>query len=187
MAVLRKFARPMLASVFVSGGYAALRRPEAVAPDVEPTALPLTERVRKLPQDPEQLARITGAVQLGAGGLLALGRLPRAAALALAVSLAPATLAVYPYWTITDPDERARRRARFFTDLSMLGGLLLAAADTHGKPSLAYRTRSGTRHATDAAARRVHRAGEGVHSAADSLSDGVRDLADGVRARLPMS
>jgi putative oxidoreductase len=186
MAVLRKFARPMLASVFVTGGYAALRRPETLSPDVTPTALPLTERVQRLPQDPEQLARITGAVQLGAGGLLALGRLPRVAALALAVSLVPAAVAE-PWWTVSDPDERARQRARFFADLAMLGGLLLAAADTHGKPSLAYRTKAGTRHAADAAARQAHRAGDGVHSAADGLADGVRDLADGVRDRLPMS
>ncbi|WP_073500110.1 DoxX family membrane protein [Actinacidiphila paucisporea] len=169
MAVLRKFARPLLASTFVVGGYAALRSPDAQAPDVTPTALPLTERVLRLPQDAEQLVRITGAVQLGAGGLLALGRLPRAAALALSVSLLPAVLAVEPWWTIDDPDERARQRARFFAVLSALGGVLLAAADTHGKPSLAYRTRQGTRHA------------------ADGLADGVRDLAGGVRDRLPIS
>ncbi|WP_329173552.1 DoxX family protein [Streptomyces sp. NBC_01477] len=187
MAVLRKFARPLLASVFVSGGYAALRHPEASPSDVTPTALPFADRLRKLPQDPEQLARITGAVQVGAGALLALGRMPRVAAAALAVTLAPAALAVDPFWTITDPEERARQRGRFFADLSLLGALLLAAADTHGKPSLAYRTKSGARHATDAVADRVHRTGDGVHSAADSLTGGVRDLADGVRARLPVN
>ncbi|MFG1810292.1 DoxX family membrane protein [Streptomyces sp. NPDC049040] len=187
MAVLRKFARPMLASVFVSGGYAALRHPAGMAKEMAPSAVSLAGRVRRLPDDPEQLARITGAVQLGAGGLLALGRLPRAAALALAVTLVPTAMAVEPWWTVEDREERARLRARFFADMATLGGLLLAAADTHGKPSLAYRTRSGTRHAKDAAARRVHRAGDGVHSAADSLTDGVRDLAGGVRAHLPTS
>lgn len=137
----------MLATMFVSGGYEALRHPATAAPAAESVALPLTARADWLPKDPEQLVRINGAVQLTAGTLLALGRLPRLSALALAATLVPATLAGHPYWTIEDPDERARQRAHFVKNVSMLGGLLVAAADTHGKPSLVYRSRQGTRHA----------------------------------------
>jgi uncharacterized membrane protein YphA (DoxX/SURF4 family) len=172
MAVLRKLARPMLASVFVSGGYATLRHPDAVAPAAEPVAAPVAERIKGLPQDPQQLVRINSAVQVGAGSLLALGRFPRSAALALAATLLPTTLAGHPYWTIKDPEERAEQRIHFFKNLSMIGGLLIAAADTHGKPSLAYRTRQGTHHATATAAQRAH-------AVAGSVTDGVKD-------RLPM-
>ncbi|MFC4031207.1 DoxX family membrane protein [Streptomyces polygonati] len=184
MAVLRKFARPMLATMFVSGGYATLRHPEAAGPAAKPVALSIAGRIKKLPDDPRQLVRINSAVQLGAGTLLALGRFPRGAALALAATLVPSTLAGHPYWTIEDPEERARQRVHFVKNLSLLGGLLLAAADTHGKPSLAYRTRRGTRHATDATADRVHAAWDGLHTTADNLTGsvtgGVRDHLDSV-------
>ncbi|MYS20380.1 Uncharacterized membrane protein YphA, DoxX/SURF4 family [Streptomyces sp. DvalAA-14] len=190
MAVLRKFARPLLASMFISGGYATLRHPEAVEPAAKPVALPIAARIKALPDDPRQLVRINSAVQLGAGTLLALGRFPRGAALALAATLVPTTLAGHPYWTIEDPDERARQRVHFFKNLSMLGGLLLAAADTHGKPSLAYRTRRGTRHAADTATDRVQAAWDGLYAGAESVTDSVKDhldsVTDGVRDHLPI-
>jgi putative oxidoreductase len=186
MAVLRKLARPMLASMFVSGGYATLRHPEDVAPAARPVALPVAERIKALPDDPEQPVRINSAVQLGAGALLALGRFPRAAALALAVTLVPTTLAGHPYWTIEDAGERARQRVHFFKNLSMLGGLLIAAADTHGKPSAAYRTRRGTRLATDATSRRVHAAVDGLHATADSVRDQFGSATDTVKDHLPI-
>jgi putative oxidoreductase len=186
MAVLRKFARPLLASMFVSGGYATLRHPEAVAPAAAPVALPIAERISSLPKDPRQLVRINSAVQLGAGALLALGRFPRGAALALAATLVPTTLAGHAYWTVEDADERARQRIHFFKNLSMMGGLLLAAADTHGKPSLAYRTRRGTRHATDATAQHVHAAVDGLHSAVDSVHATADSVTDSVKGHLPL-
>ncbi len=83
------------------------------------------------------------------------GRLTRAAALALAVSLVPTTLAGHAWWKTEDPDERARQRTQFTKNLSLLGGLLIAAEDTHGKPSLAYRSRA----AASSGRRRVRRAG----------------------------
>lgn len=52
----------------------------------------------------------------------------------------------HAFWTVEDPQERALQRAHFLTDLSALGGLLIAAADTHGKPSLAYRSRHALDH-----------------------------------------
>ncbi|MFC7309566.1 DoxX family protein [Streptomyces monticola] len=141
MAVLRRIARPMLASTFVTGGLKTLWHPEQVAGAAEPVAVPVAERVAPLPESPEQLVRINSAVQVGAGTLLALGRFPRASALALAATLVPTTLAGHPFWTIDDPDERAAQRIHFLKNLSMLGGLLITAADTHGKPSLARQAR----------------------------------------------
>ncbi|MEV0523145.1 DoxX family protein [Streptomyces sp. NPDC050439] len=145
MAVLRKCARPLLASVFLSGGFSTLRNPKRVAPAAEPVAVPLSSKISRLPQDPERLVRINGAVQLGAGAMLATGRVPRVAALALAGSLVPTTLAGHAWWKEEDPERRAAQRTQFIKNLSLLGGLLLAAADTHGKPSLAYRGRSAAK------------------------------------------
>ncbi|WP_093714734.1 DoxX family protein [Actinacidiphila alni] len=174
MALLRRIARPMLASMFLSGGWSTLRDPAAVADTAAPVATPIAERIKGLPKDPEQLVRINGAVQVGAGVLLALGRAPRPAALLLAGTLVPTTLAAHPYWTVEDPAERARQRIHFFKNLSMLGGLLIAAADTHGKPSLAYRTRSGTLHATASVADHAHRAAAVTENAAESVRDRLR-------------
>ncbi|NEA05390.1 DoxX family membrane protein, partial [Streptomyces sp. SID10116] len=82
MAVLRKCARPMLASVFVTGGLQTLRDPRRAAPAAEPVVAPVASRIPWLTEDPERLVRINGAVQLGAGLMLATGRVPRVAALA---------------------------------------------------------------------------------------------------------
>ncbi|GAA2498975.1 DoxX family protein [Streptomyces gobitricini] len=132
-------ARPLLASTFLTGGLRTLRDPGAVAPAAEPVTRPLTARITALPDDPARLVRVNSAVQVGAGLLFATGRLPRLSALALAAGLVPTTLAGHAYWTEEDPEERARQRIQFFKNLSLLGGLLIAAADTHGKPSLAHR------------------------------------------------
>ncbi|MEU3739953.1 MULTISPECIES: DoxX family membrane protein [unclassified Streptomyces] len=145
MAVLRKCARPLLASVFLSGGLSTLRDPKRVAAAAEPVAVPLGSRIPRLTEDPERLVRINGAVQVGAGVMLATGRLPRAAALALAGSLVPTTLAGHAWWKEEDPERRAAQRTQFIKNLSLLGGLLLAAADTHGKPSVAYRSRTAAK------------------------------------------
>ncbi|MFD9877194.1 DoxX family protein, partial [[Kitasatospora] papulosa] len=161
MAILRKVARPLLASVFISGGIRTLRDPHAVAGAAEPVARPVSMRVPQLPDDTVRLVRINSAVQVGAGVLLAAGRFPRASALALAASLVPTTLAGHAWWKAQDPEERARQRVQFTKNLSLLGGLLIAAADTHGKPSLAYRSRA----AATVGARSVRRTGNAVGTA----------------------
>jgi uncharacterized membrane protein YphA (DoxX/SURF4 family) len=152
----------MLASMFIGGGADALRDPDRLVQVAESVAVPAARRTSFLTEDPRQLVRINAAVQVGAGVLLALGRLPRLSALALAVTLVPTTMAGHPFWSLDDPEERALQRVHFLKNVSMMGGLLLAAADTQGKPSLAYRARSGAQHASAAAADTVHEAAEAV-------------------------
>ena len=141
MSLLRTVSRPMLASMFISGGLNTLRAPAEVAPVAEPVVEPVTERVDALPDRTEQVVRLNGAVQVVAGLLLGSGRLPRLAALAIAGTLVPTTLAGHRFWEAEDPDERAQQRIHFLKNLSMLGGLLIAADDTAGAPSLAWRGR----------------------------------------------
>lgn len=141
MSVLRVLGRPMLASMFLTGGLHALRSPEQVAPAAEPVVQPITARIASLPDSTEDLVRLNGAVQLGAGLMLATGRMPRIAALAMAVTLVPTTIAGHRFWEVDDPGERAQQRVQFFKNLSMLGGLLIAADDTAGDPSLLWRSR----------------------------------------------
>ena len=77
MAISRRIARPLLASIFIAGGVDALRNPGGKVKAAEAVVGPLGERYSSLPSDPEALVRLNGAVQVGAGGLLAIGRFPR--------------------------------------------------------------------------------------------------------------
>ncbi|HEX2820319.1 MAG TPA: DoxX family protein [Streptosporangiaceae bacterium] len=141
MPVLRAVARPMVASIFVLQGYDTLRRPERVAAAAEPVVRSLAERVPAVPAKTEQAVRLNGAVQLVAGSLLALGRFPRLSALAIAATLVPTTLAGHRFWEEDEEKDQAQQRIHFLKNLSMFGGLLIAAGDTAGSPSIAWRTR----------------------------------------------
>jgi uncharacterized membrane protein YphA (DoxX/SURF4 family) len=131
----------MVASIFIIQGYDSFRRPEKYAAAAEPVVRPLAERVPAVPAKTEEAVRINGAVQLVAGSLLALGRWPRLSALALAATLVPTTAAGHRFWEEEEEENQAQQRIHFLKNLSMLGGLLIAAADTAGNPSLAWRTR----------------------------------------------
>jgi uncharacterized membrane protein YphA (DoxX/SURF4 family) len=137
----------MLAAIFVIQGYDTLLHPDKVASRAEAVVRPLAEKIPAIPEQTEQAVRINGAVQLVAGSLLALGRLPRLSALALAATLIPTTLAGHPFWATDDKQERAQQRIHFLKNAAMLGGLLTAAADTGGDPSLAWRGRHAVRSA----------------------------------------
>ncbi|WP_190200687.1 DoxX family protein [Streptomyces djakartensis] len=139
MSLMRLLGRPMLASMFLTGGLSSVREPEQVAPIAEPVVQPVTERVPALPDRTEQVVRLSGAVQVAAGLMLATGRMPRPAALAIAATLVPTTLAAHRFWEVEDPSERAEQRIHFFKNMSMLGGLLIAADDTGARPSLLWR------------------------------------------------
>jgi len=147
MPVLRAFARPLLASIFAVQGGASLLHPERVSALAEPIVKPVAEHVPGVPAETEQAVRISGAVQLAGATMLALGRLPRLSALAIAGTLVPTTLAGHRFWEVDDPRERAQQRIHFLKNLAILGGLLLAAADTAGAPSLAWRGRHAAREA----------------------------------------
>lgn len=149
--LLRRVARPLLAAIFVSGGIDELLNPKQKVAVTRPLiekgqqVLPL-DRVG----DPGTIVQIDSAVKITAGLLLAFGKAPRLAATALAASLIPTTVAAHPFWE-AHADDRKAQQAHFFTNVGLLGGLLLAAADTQGKPSIAYRSRRAKKDAARAA------------------------------------
>jgi uncharacterized membrane protein YphA (DoxX/SURF4 family) len=138
----------MLASMFILGGVDSLTNPAPKAGKAKDVGPPIASTLG-LPEDPETLVRINGAVQVGAGALLAIGKLPRLASFALAASLVPTTLAGHRFWDETDERTRAAQRIQFFKNISMLGGLLLAAVDTEGRPSLSWRAHRAAEHAAE--------------------------------------
>jgi uncharacterized membrane protein YphA (DoxX/SURF4 family) len=137
----------MLASIFVIQGFDTMLHPERVAPRADPVVQPLAELTPGVLDSTEDAVRLNGAVQFTAGSLLALDIFPRLSALAIAVTLVPTTVAGHRFWEIEDEKERAQQRIHFLKNLSILGGLLIAAADTGGRPSLAWRSRYAVRSA----------------------------------------
>ena len=152
MTIVRRIARPLLSAVFVVTGIDQARHPatkaEAARPLVAKVAGPL-----KLPNDPELLVRANGAAMAGAGSLLALNRMPRLSSLVLATTMAPTTYVAHPFWEAKDPEQRREQRVQFLKNVGLVGGVLLAAVDTEGRPGLAWRTKHAAGHAQKGARR----------------------------------
>ncbi|MEH1164948.1 DoxX family protein [Micromonospora sp. CPCC 205539] len=144
MTPVRSLARAMLSGIFVVSGYRNLRNPQRLATAAKPVTdrvAPMLQQVHpRFPTEPESMVRLNAAVQLGAGLMLATGRLSRPAALVLAGTLVPVTIAGHPFWNNDDPAARNNNQIHALKNLGLLGGLLLAAADTEGKPGLRWRT-----------------------------------------------
>ena len=145
MALTRRLARPLLASIFVVGGWDALWNPEGKVKRAAAVTEPLAEKAGIAGLDSEALVRINGAVQVGAGALLAFGKFRRLAAFALIGSIVPTTYAGHRFWEEVDPATRSQQRMHFLKNVGLLGGLILAAFDTEGEPSLAWRAKRQAR------------------------------------------
>jgi uncharacterized membrane protein YphA (DoxX/SURF4 family)/vacuolar-type H+-ATPase subunit H len=152
--LIRRIARPLLSAAFIGQGVETLRNPKATADAAEPTMAALRTLPEplggKVPSNPENAARINAAVQVGGGLLLATGKLPRIASAALAFTVIPGSLGGHLFWNESDPELKAQKRRDLLTDLSLLGGLIIASADTAGKPSLGWRGRQAAGRISDA-------------------------------------
>lgn len=145
MSLSRLIARPMLASVFFVGAANALKNtpgPTAKADPVTARLVPLAKKAGiPLPEDPETLVKINAGVQIGAALALATGRFPRTSAAVLAASLVPTTAAGHRFWEVEDPAQRDQQRLHFVKNVSLVGGLMIAATDREGKPALTWRAK----------------------------------------------
>jgi uncharacterized membrane protein YphA (DoxX/SURF4 family) len=154
--LIRRIARPMLAATFIGRGVEALRSPKPAADAARPTLEGLSKLPdpvgSNVPKNAETVARINGAVQIGAGLLLATGRLPRVASAALALSVVPGSLGGHAFWAETDPARKSDQRRAFVADVSLIGGLIIASVDTEGKPSLGWRGRRAAHKVSEAVA-----------------------------------
>jgi uncharacterized membrane protein YphA (DoxX/SURF4 family) len=136
---IRLIARSALGALFITGGIDAFRRP---GPRAE-LAAPLTDKARDaadfLPEDDETLVKLNAGVHIAAGSLLVLGKLPRLSALVLAGSLIPTTLGGHRFWEATDDATKKNQQTHFTKNVAILGGLIFAALDRQGSPSLSWR------------------------------------------------
>jgi putative oxidoreductase len=161
--LVRRIARPLLASSFIYGGIDTLRNPQSRVPGARPVVEQITEQADKqlpvrIPRDVEQWVKIDAGVKVAAGTLFSLGRLPRISAVALAASTVPTTLAGHRFWEHDDPKERFGQLSHFLKNLGLLGGLLIAAVDTEGKPSVGWRARRAASRAAGATEKNLAKA-----------------------------
>jgi uncharacterized membrane protein YphA (DoxX/SURF4 family) len=152
--LIRRIARPMLSAAFISRGIDALRSPKPAADAARLTIENLSKLPdpvgTNVPSNAETVARVNAAVQIGGGLLLATGKLPRVASAALALTVVPGSLGAHAFWSESDPQRKADERRAFLTDVSLIGGLIIAAVDTEGKPSLGWRGRRAAHKVSDA-------------------------------------
>lgn len=154
--LLRRLARPLFASWFVSEGLDVVRHPAAHAADARGA---LTALRARLPEAARQgpagevldyeisdrqlttIVQVHGVALAGAGVLLAIGKAPRIAALALAALTAPLILVNLPGKRVPgeDPAIRKARKERFVRALAFTGGALIAGVDLEGKPGIGWR------------------------------------------------
>jgi putative oxidoreductase len=161
--LVRRIARPLLAAPFVVLGVDALRHPETRVPAARPVVEKVTEQANKqlpvqVPRDVQQWVQINAGVMVGAGALFGLGRLPRLCALLLSATMVPTTLAGHRFWEHQDKQQRTQQRIHFLKNLGLIGGLLIAAVDTEGKPSVGYRARRAASKAATATEKSLEKA-----------------------------
>jgi putative oxidoreductase len=123
MRVLEAVSRAALGWVFVQAGSDVVRNPHPPAKKAEP----LLSAIRSvtpidLPDD-VSLVRLNAAVQVVAGGALALGKAPRTASAVLIASIIPTTAGGHRFWEF-EAGERTGQRNHFIKNLSIAGGLL---------------------------------------------------------------
>ncbi|MEV6965456.1 DoxX family protein [Hamadaea sp. NPDC051192] len=145
MAPVRGIARALLGGVFIFSGAKAVLRPERLVQRARPVTdrvTPLLNKVdERIPANAETLIRVNGAAQVTAGLLLASGAAPRPAAALLAGTLIPTTVAGHPFWAAQTKAQYDTDIVQFAKNLAIFGGLLLAAVDTAGSPSVGWRVR----------------------------------------------
>lgn len=189
MSLLRFVARSLLASHFVINGVKAVKDPSQFVPAVQPLAdrvVPLAQQAApaevsdRIPTDTATLVRIGGGAQVLGGLAFATGKGRRLGATLLAVSVVPETIAAHPFWQRTDPEERAADRAHFLKNLGLLGGVVLAAVDTEGKPSLGYRAHAGAQAISKDAGKAKKKARKKAEKALSRSSGGAGDFLDDV-------
>lgn len=167
--MIRKIARPMLASAFIASGADMVMNTDEHREGTKEMLAKLrtivpNEYLEYLPTDPDIVTKTLGTTQAASAALLALGKAPRLTSAALAAITIPTILSRYAFWDTQDAKEKQERRNGLITNTALLGGLMIASADTQGKPGLQWR---------------AQQAGKQIHAALPTKSEQER-IADKV-------
>lgn len=176
MRPLAVLARPMISSIFITGGFDAVKSPANKAPAAAKLGLP----------QPELMVRLNGAAMVLGGAALSIGYKPRRAALLLAATLIPTTYAGHAFWEQEDEGEKVVHQINFTKNLSMLGGLLLAIGDAphHGTPASARKAAKAVAKAAVASARETEKAERKNTKVADKKGEQIELAAQKAAVKL---
>lgn len=165
MSPTRRLARPMLAAIFITSGVSQLKNHEYVTEAARGAGL----------SEPELIAKAHVYGSLVGGLALATGRFTRLASLSLAANLIPTTIVGHNFWSAPE-DQKMMQQINFMKNLSILGGLLLAAADTGGRESIPHAvgrvSRRAAKKSSKAAGKASKKAGQASKKAQSRLPIG---------------
>jgi putative oxidoreductase len=147
--VLRRLARPLLGATFIAAGVEALRESDRRRRQAEALSGSLGLG------DPATVTKAVAGTQIGAGLLLATGRMPRLSALMLAMTVVPDAATGHAFWSEQDKQQKQVQRGLFVRDLGLLGGLLVSVADTGGRESVPHRAKRTANQATKKAKKQL--------------------------------
>ncbi|MBW4094737.1 MAG: DoxX family protein [Acidobacteria bacterium] len=169
MSVVRSLARPLLGSSFVVAGLDRLRHADETAQQLSPL---LGKAAQALPfqADEKLLARVVGGAQLGAGVLLTLGKLSRLSALVLTMTSTLSAVVEYRSADASTTEGRSHRRSQLLKNISLTGGVLLAAVDTNGRPGVAWRAEHLASAGKKVSQRQLKQADKAVRRAAHNVT-----------------
>ena len=89
----------------------------------------------------------------------------------LVASVIPTTYAGHRFWEEVDDETRAQQHVHFLKNLGLLGGLILAANDTDGAPSLGWRARRRASEVTTAIGAGKAATGARAHHTSATVSE----------------
>ncbi|MEX3598772.1 DoxX family protein [Kocuria carniphila] len=142
MSIVRRLARPLLATGYVVGGVEAFRNSSAAAEKLDPVLKQVEQvlpQVRPVTANRAQVAQGIAAAQVLAASALALSKLPRLSASVLLGTTAINTYVQYQSADTSTKEAKSNRRNNVFKNLSLVGAVMIASVDTSGNPSLAWR------------------------------------------------
>lgn len=117
--MIRTLGHLLLSGIFIGGGADAFLRPGGRVNKVESAGIP----------EPQRAVELNGAVMVIGGTMLALGILPKLAALMLLGSIVPTTLVGHSFWAEESTASRKAQLTQFQKNLGLVGGLLLVLAE----------------------------------------------------------
>lgn len=141
MSLVRRLARPMLASSFIVSGVERLRDPDSTkhlskAIGLASKAAP---QLRALEGQEKLVGQALAGSQVAAGALFALGKLPRFSSTVLLATGAINAYVEHQASEAQTTEQKSARRQSTVRNASLLGAVAIASVDTDGNPSLAWR------------------------------------------------
>lgn len=117
--MLKTLSHLLLSAIFISGGAKQVLEPGGRVQKVGNAGIP----------QPQQAVTLNGAIMVFGGTLLALGIMPRLAALILLGNLIPTTFVGHAFWTEENSAGRQAQLTQFFKNLGLMGGLLMVVLE----------------------------------------------------------